>query len=188
VRIVFIAAGNCAATVLTAIRKSTQVAQAATASRRAASGSNDRLSIQWREVISLAGGSTATVHTIVSGWPSARPTNECETSSLTCRARGPGWLWRRRSGDATTLLEADWQRKTRRPRTARRLFPPILFRFPLHRRSRRILELQPVRRSPRPVARSQPLRNDPSNPILQACWNTTAPSGCSRCSFTVMEE
>src|SRR4051794_34945391 len=23
----------------------------------------------------------------------------------------------------------------------------------------------------------------PSTPILQACWNTTAPSGCSRCSF-----
>ena len=43
VRIVSIAAGNSAATVLTAIRKSRQVAQAATASRRAASGNNDRL-------------------------------------------------------------------------------------------------------------------------------------------------
>jgi hypothetical protein len=66
-------------------------------------------------------------HTIVSGWPNARLTNECETSSLTWRAHGPGWLWRRRSGDATTLREADWQRK-RRPRTARRLFPLVLFR------------------------------------------------------------
>src|SRR6516225_12484430 len=36
------------------IRKSRRVAQAATASRRAASGNNDRLSILWREVISLA--------------------------------------------------------------------------------------------------------------------------------------
>src|SRR5262245_66427371 len=53
--IVSIAAGNCAAAVLTAIRKSKQVAQAATASRRAASGNNDRLSTPWREVISLAG-------------------------------------------------------------------------------------------------------------------------------------
>jgi hypothetical protein len=59
--IVSIAAGNAAATVLAAIRKSRQVAQAATASRRAATGNNDRLSILWREVISLAGGSTAMV-------------------------------------------------------------------------------------------------------------------------------
>src|SRR5690242_18512249 len=36
------------------IRKSSRVAQAATASRCAASGNNDRLSTLWREVISLA--------------------------------------------------------------------------------------------------------------------------------------
>src|SRR3954447_18499759 len=38
------------------IRKSTRVASAATASRRAASCDNDRLSTLWREVISPAGG------------------------------------------------------------------------------------------------------------------------------------
>jgi len=54
-------AENSAATALTAIRKSRQVTQAATASRRAASGNNDHLSIRWRVVISLGGGSTATV-------------------------------------------------------------------------------------------------------------------------------
>jgi|tagenome__1003787_1003787.scaffolds.fasta_scaffold19827217_1 hypothetical protein len=48
----------------------------------------------------------------------------------------------RRSGDAITPLKADRQRRTR-PRIARGLFPPILFRFPLHRRSLRILKLEP---------------------------------------------
>jgi hypothetical protein len=61
VRIVSIATGNCAATVLTAISKSRQGAQPAAASRRAASGRNDHLSILWREVISQGGGSTDTV-------------------------------------------------------------------------------------------------------------------------------
>src|SRR6476620_5003201 len=32
------------------------------------------------------------VRTIVSGWPSAFPTRECETSCLTWRAHGRGWL------------------------------------------------------------------------------------------------
>ena len=40
-------------------------------------------------------------------------------------------------------------------------FGPLLLRFPLHSRRRRLLELQPVRRPARTVARSQPLRNDP---------------------------
>jgi hypothetical protein len=61
VGIVSIAAGNAAATVLAAIRKSRQVAQAATASRRAATGNNDGLSMLWREVIFPHRGSTATV-------------------------------------------------------------------------------------------------------------------------------
>src|SRR6185312_14914372 len=77
------------------------------------------------------------VRTIVSGWPSALPTRECETSCLTWRAHGRGWLWRRRSGDAIAPLKADWQRRTR-PRTARGLFPPILFRSRITRRSLRI--------------------------------------------------
>jgi hypothetical protein len=46
---------------LAAIRKSRQVAQAATASGRAATGNNDCLSILWREVIFPRRGSTATV-------------------------------------------------------------------------------------------------------------------------------
>ena len=54
-------AGNSAVTALTAIRKSRQNARAATASRRAARGNNVHLSILWREVISLAGGSIPTV-------------------------------------------------------------------------------------------------------------------------------
>src|SRR5262245_31174966 len=40
---------------LTTIRKKRRVALAATASHRAASWNNDRLSILWREVISLTG-------------------------------------------------------------------------------------------------------------------------------------
>ena len=59
--IVSIMAGNSAVTALAAIRKSRQIALAATASRRAASGNNIYLSILWREVISLAGGSIPTV-------------------------------------------------------------------------------------------------------------------------------
>ena len=49
--IVSIAAGNAAATVLAAIRKSRQVAEAATASPPAATANNDCLSVLWREVI-----------------------------------------------------------------------------------------------------------------------------------------
>jgi hypothetical protein len=38
--------------------------------------------------------------------------------------------------------------------------PPIPFRLPPHRRSLRVLELEPIRRSARSIARAQPLRDD----------------------------
>src|SRR6516162_6278601 len=37
---------------------------------------------------------------------------------------------------------------------------PILFRLSLHRRHRRVLHLEPVRRATRPIARAEPLRHD----------------------------
>jgi hypothetical protein len=47
------------------IRKSKRVTQAATASRRAASGNTDRLSTLWREVISVAGVARSSSKNIV---------------------------------------------------------------------------------------------------------------------------
>jgi len=40
-------------------------------------------------------------------------------------------------------------------------FCPLLLRLPLHRRCRRVLELQPIRRPAGTVARPQPLRDNP---------------------------
>src|SRR5262245_41105025 len=41
-----------------------------------------------------------------------------------------------------------------------RSFSPILFGFPLHRRCRQVLHLEPIRRAPRAIHRILPLRHD----------------------------
>src|SRR5215470_4365268 len=38
--------------------------------------------------------------------------------------------------------------------------PPILFRLALHRRRRRVLHLEPIRRAPRAIRRVLPFRDD----------------------------
>ena len=55
-------------------------------------------------------------------------------------------------------------------------FAPIFLRLPLHGWRFGVLEFEPVRRPTRPTARPSRFETIPSSPILQACWNTRAPS------------
>src|SRR5262249_35517916 len=55
-------------------------------------------------------------------------------------------------------------------------FAPVLFLFPLHRRSRRILALDPVPRAAGDIGRAKPLRHDAFQAKLARAWHTASPS------------
>ena len=60
---------------------------------------------------------------------------------------------------------------------------PVLLRLSFTAGASGFLNLTSRATGPTGSGTPHPLQYNPSRPSLQACWNTTAPSGCSRCSL-----